>query len=154
DEVYRRYRADPASVDPSWRRFFENGAGVARDGNGQAAALAEAAAARPAPLEAAPIAAGAATDERFARVYALVNAFRVRGHLEASLDPLDHLPHVQVSDLDPRTWGFTDADLKVTVPSGGMFGVRDLPLGELLARLRATYCGPIGVEMMHITETE
>ncbi|HZS35492.1 MAG TPA: 2-oxoglutarate dehydrogenase E1 component, partial [Polyangia bacterium] len=176
DELYQQYQADPASVDPSWRRFFENGASApfpveppAKANGPQAAraaspqvgrssslgaALAEAAAAYPAPLEATPITAEATADERFARVYALVNAYRVRGHLEAKLDPLDHLAQPHHSDLDPKTWGFTDEDLARHVPSGGLFGVHDLTLGDLLARLRATYCGHLGVEMMHITETE
>ncbi len=162
DELYAKFQADPQSVDPSWRRFFENGA--APNGNGSAvsqgfnapAAIAEAAAAARAPVEAAPIRAEAPSDERFARVYALVNAYRVRGHLEAALDPLDHLPIPHHPDLDPKTWGFTDADLSRRVPSGGFFGANNgnLTLGELIDRLRKTYCGHIGVELMHIGETE
>jgi len=88
------------------------------------------------------------------RIYGLVNAYRVRGHLEAQLDPLDHLPRERHSDLDYRTYGFTEADLQRVMPSGGFVGIDEAPLGELLRRLRATYCGAIGVEMMHITATE
>jgi 2-oxoglutarate dehydrogenase E1 component len=83
-----------------------------------------------------------------------VHAYRARGHLEARLDPLDHQVRPPYPDLDPKTWGFTEADLDTVMPAGGMFGVEQTTLRELIARLRATYCGSIGVEMMHILDGE
>src|SRR5207247_1132929 len=102
------------------------------------AAIAEAAAAEPAHVDASPPRAAAPVEARFARVYALVNAYRVRGHLEARLDPLDHLPRDPHPDLDPATWGFSDRDMSRVVPSGGLFGVpgNQAPLGEIIRRLR------------------
>src|SRR5579883_1866863 len=107
EEQWQRFTRDPQSVDPSWRALFDgqqapggNGAAAAHRGD-LGAALAEAAAAHPAPIEARPAALDATTAERYARVYALVNAYRVRGHLEAELDPLDHLPRTHHSDLEP-----------------------------------------------------
>src|SRR3990170_1591124 len=132
DEMYRVYRRDPAAVDPSWRTLFENGAWVA-------------AAAAPAPAGAPALDAA-----RFAGVWTLVNAYRVRGHLEADLDPLGMLERERHPDLDPRTYGFTDADLDRVVPSPARFDVTAAPLRELLFRLRATWCGPVGLEFMHI----
>src|SRR5581483_5437427 len=131
--------------------MFESGA-PARGGNGVQAARAQAAAARPGQIDA-PLPVAATETARFMRVYGLVNAYRVRGHMEAQLDPLDHIPRDTHPDLDPATWGFTDGDLDRVMPSGGLFGVADATLREILQRLRATYCGPIGVEMMHITDT-
>ena len=158
DELYTRYQVDPGSVDPTWRKLFENGVSHGENGSAQRAyspidaAVVESANAQRASLDASPISQVASADARFARVYALVNAYRVRGHLEAQLDPLDHLPKEPHPDLDPKTWGFSEADLGRVMPSGGLFGVTDAPLRDLIARLRATYCGPIGVEMMHITD--
>src|SRR5690242_10291007 len=98
DELYSQYQIDPNSVDPSWRKLFENGASTGNghaNGNGHGAyrttvgaALAEAAAATPMELEA-HLSAHPSVEARFARVYGLVNAYRTRGHLEAKLDPLD-----------------------------------------------------------------
>ncbi len=158
DELYAQYKRDPGSVDPSWRKLFEHGAPAPTNGHMATSftplghALAEAAGAQPLTSEA--INAEAPLEARFARVYGLVNAYRVRGHLEARLDPLDHLPRHPHPDLDPRSWGFTDADMNRVVPSGGLFGIHEAPVGEIVRRLRATYCGSIGVEMMHITEID
>ncbi|MFI5290230.1 MAG: 2-oxoglutarate dehydrogenase E1 component, partial [Polyangia bacterium] len=53
-------------------------------------------------------------------------------------------------------WGFTDADMNVRVQASGLFGVPEsgMALGEILGRLKATYCGSIGVEMMHMIDVE
>jgi len=168
DELYSHYQADPTSIDPSWRRLFDAGAAiqptnghVMRAGNGHAfaqytpvgAALAESAAAQPTELEA-RLEAEPTVEARYARVFAVVNAYRVRGHLEAQLDPLDHLPRKPHADLDYRSWGFREADLDAVVPNGGLFGIDQAPLREILRRLRATYCSSIGIEMMHIPESD
>jgi 2-oxoglutarate dehydrogenase E1 component len=173
DELYAKYQLDPNSVDPSWRKVFENGgaATVVTGGNGHTnghgnghgaalkfqdsvgAALADAAAARPRELEA-QLDSHASAESRDARVFALVNVYRARGHLEARLDPLDHLPRRQHADLDYHSWGFTDLDLERVVPNGGLFGIDQAPLREIIRRLRATYCGSVGVEMMHIPESD
>jgi 2-oxoglutarate dehydrogenase E1 component len=188
DEVYARYLTDPASVDPSWRNFFETGValigaatggtnghgaattnGHANGGNGHAGVATAAAALyapavresaivesrlRPPPIDAGPTPAVGFVEAKAGRLFGLVHAYRARGHLEARLDPLDHQVRPPYPDLDPRTWGFTDADLDTVMPAGGMFGVEQTTLRELLARLRATYCGSIGVEMMHILDGE
>src|SRR5262245_26645017 len=114
DDLYSRYRNDPGSIDPSWRRLFDNGvapSAIATNGHGATTSLAERSAI------------STATSARYERVYSLVNAYRVRGHLEAQLDPLDHLPRENHPDLDPRTYGFTDADMEQIVPSGGLYGI-------------------------------
>jgi 2-oxoglutarate dehydrogenase E1 component len=151
DELYARYLQDPNSVDESWRRVFANGF-AARAGNGAAATVATAVVpARAIPLAAPPL---GAADLGVGRIHGLVNAYRVRGHLEAELDPLEHLPRGHHPDLDYRTYGFTEADLDRVMPSGGLYGISEAPLREIIRRLRATYCGSIGLEMMHITSTE
>jgi len=161
DELYQRFERDPSSVDPSWRSLFENGVGAGSNGApAHATPIAvEPRAVEPISVEPRPAitpatAAAAPGLVGFGRIYGLVNAYRVRGHLIAHLDPLDHLPRQQVPDLDPASYGFHDADLDRVMPSGGLWGLDAAPLREILARLRATYCGSIGIEMMHITDTE
>jgi 2-oxoglutarate dehydrogenase E1 component len=146
DEVYAQYLQNPGSVDPSWRQIFE---GAPRPANGHGNG--EAVPARSIPLAAPAL---APSELGVGRIYGLVNAYRVRGHLEAHLDPLDHLPHKEHPDLDYRTYGFTDEDLDRLMPAGGLHGIEEASLREILRRLRATYSGSIGVEMMHITSNK
>src|SRR5512146_2459070 len=171
DEVYAKYLKDPASVDASWRRLFEgNGAGVpeiqierapqngggnGHGGNGHAvtAKAEQAALQKILPFTAPESTAGLAPSEaRYGRTFGLVNAHRARGHMVAKLDPLEQLHQEPQPELDPRAYGFSDKDLDTPMPSGGFYGTGQVPLRELMRRLRATYCEYIGVEMNHITD--
>ena len=91
--------------------------------------------------------------EKQARVLQLINAYRVRGHLVADLDPLDstRAPH---KDLDPATYGLTIWDLDREFITNGLAGTDRLTLREILEILRDTYCATIGVEYMFIADRE
>ena len=91
--------------------------------------------------------------EKQARVLQLINAYRVRGHLVADLDPLDstRAPH---KDLDPATYGLTIWDLDREFITNGLAGTDAPTLREILEVLRDTYCGTIGVEYMYIADRE
>src|SRR5207253_9841878 len=135
-EQYRRHQADPASVDERWAAFFA-GFELA-NGTGQApATLSEAAAAPGRVLDASD----------------LVHSSRELGHLVAHLSPLEPRPMGHPL-LDPAEFGFTEADMERAVDCGGFRGPRRAPLGELIERLRRTYCGTLGVEYLHISEKE
>ncbi|MEZ4404222.1 MAG: 2-oxoglutarate dehydrogenase E1 component [Kofleriaceae bacterium] len=174
DEMYERFLADPGSVDPSWAAAFAGRADapipagtpgpLARNGhvgtnghagtnghvgsNGHAGAggyVGSNAHGRPSAVTLAPVVANPS-----ASVWPLVNAYRSRGHLAADLDPLGLVERVVVSELEPATWGLTDAALAETVSPTGVHGLPAATGHELLAALRETYCGPIGVELAHI----
>jgi 2-oxoglutarate dehydrogenase E1 component len=91
--------------------------------------------------------------EKQAKVLQLINAYRVRGHLVADLDPLDstRVPH---KDLDPATYGLTIWDLDREFITNGLAGTERLTLREILEVLRDTYCATIGVEYMFIADRE
>jgi len=89
-----------------------------------------------------------------ARVLQLINAYRVRGHLIAPLDPLQAEPPSIHPELDPATYGFTIWDLDRDFVTGGLAGRDKAPLGEILAILRDAYCRTLTVEYMHIQEPE
>ena len=91
--------------------------------------------------------------EKQAKVLQLINAYRVRGHLVADLDPLDstRTPH---KDLDPATYGLTIWDLDREFITNGLAGTERLTLREILDILRETYCATIGAEYMFIADRE
>ncbi len=84
----------------------------------------------------------------------MIRTFRVRGHLAANLDPLGLSPRPERADLQPFYHGFTPADLDTPIYLGGMLGFDKATPNELLAVLRANYCGNVGLEYMHITDVE
>jgi 2-oxoglutarate dehydrogenase E1 component len=95
-----------------------------------------------------------------AGIMQLINAYRVRGHLIADLDPLGHEPSHH-PELDPETYGLTIWDLDrefLTGSLGEAIGeghARPVAtLREILETLRDTYCGKIGCEYMNIQVPE
>ncbi|MBM2841654.1 MAG: 2-oxoglutarate dehydrogenase component, partial [Bacteroidetes bacterium] len=91
--------------------------------------------------------------EKQARVLQLINAYRVRGHLIAHLDPLVDEPHHH-SELDPGYYGLTLWDLDRQFFTREFGGKPYATLREILDILRETYCGSIGVEYMNIQDPE
>ena len=86
------------------------------------------------------------------RALMLIRAYRVRGHLEAQLDPLNLKQARHHPELDPATYGFTQADMDRPIFIDGVLGRETASVREILAILRASYCGLIGVEFMHIQD--
>lgn len=82
----------------------------------------------------------------------LINHYRLRGHQAAKNNPL--VPtRPAVPDLNPAYFGLDEADMDTVFDTGTLFGPRRLPLKEILALLRETYCGSVGVEYLHIIDT-
>jgi 2-oxoglutarate dehydrogenase E1 component len=88
------------------------------------------------------------------RAMLLVRTYRVRGHLAADLDPLGIQSRELPADLTPEYHGFSGADLDKPVYLGGTLGLEKATIRELVAILRANYCGKVGLEYMHIADVE
>ncbi|RIX31001.1 multifunctional oxoglutarate decarboxylase/oxoglutarate dehydrogenase thiamine pyrophosphate-binding subunit/dihydrolipoyllysine-residue succinyltransferase subunit [Amnibacterium setariae] len=86
-----------------------------------------------------------------ARVQELINAYRVRGHLLADVDPLVYQQRSH-PDLDIRNHGLTFWDLDREFVVGGFAGKRAMRLRDVLGQLRDSYCRTVGVEYMHIQD--
>jgi 2-oxoglutarate dehydrogenase E1 component len=84
----------------------------------------------------------------------LIRTYRVRGHLGATLDPLGLMVRDLPADLTPEYHGFKAADLDRAVHIGGALGLETATIREIVAILRANYCGSVGVEYMHINDVE
>jgi 2-oxoglutarate dehydrogenase E1 component len=88
------------------------------------------------------------------QVATLIRVHRVRGHLIADIDPLRWKDPKMPVELDPATYGLTIWDLEREFLTGGVAGIPRMSLGDLLGVLRDAYCRTIGVEYMHIQDTE
>jgi 2-oxoglutarate decarboxylase len=86
------------------------------------------------------------------RVQELINMYRVRGHLNANLDPLHSEPPTLHSELDLATYGLTMWDLQRSFVVSGLAGRSEATLEEILAILRDAYCRTIGIEYGHIMD--
>jgi multifunctional 2-oxoglutarate metabolism enzyme len=88
-----------------------------------------------------------------ARVFELIHAYRVRGHLMADTDPLEYRQRKH-PDLDINQHGLTLWDLEREFATGGFGGKPRMLLREILGVLRDSYCRTVGVEYMHIQNPE
>ncbi len=91
--------------------------------------------------------------EKHSRVLQLINMYRVRGHLIASLDPLG-TKKIYHPELDPSFHKLTIWDYDRTFVTGGFGNLRTATLRTILQKLEHTYCDKIGVEFMHIQNHE
>src|SRR6202795_441829 len=85
---------------------------------------------------------------------ALVEAYRLHGYCQASINPLHGSPHESplVAELDPGAYGLAfDESASYLIHLGG--AARTLTLPELLSHLRAIYCGSISLESAHVRAT-
>ncbi|MGQ0541411.1 MAG: multifunctional oxoglutarate decarboxylase/oxoglutarate dehydrogenase thiamine pyrophosphate-binding subunit/dihydrolipoyllysine-residue succinyltransferase subunit [Blastocatellia bacterium] len=87
--------------------------------------------------------------EKQANVLQLINAYRIRGHLLADIDPLNMTSH-HSADLDLENFGLTIWDLDREFITGGLHGEKTATLRRILDILRKAYCGKVGIEYRHI----
>jgi 2-oxoglutarate dehydrogenase E1 component len=84
----------------------------------------------------------------------LIRAYRMRGHFHAKLDPLELEPEKNEQELDPRSYGFTEADMDRKIYLDKVLGLEFGTMREIVAILRRTYCQTLGVEFMHISDPQ
>jgi 2-oxoglutarate dehydrogenase E1 component len=85
------------------------------------------------------------------RALMLIRAYRMRGHFHAKLDPLGIEAPRNREELDPRSYGFTEADFDRKIFLDHVLGLEYGSLREIVAICERTYCQTLGVEFMHIT---
>ena len=88
------------------------------------------------------------------RALMIIRAYRIRGHLIADLDPLgmrDETPH---PELDPKSYGFTEADMDRPIFIDQVLGLEMATMNEILAIVQRTYCGTFALQYMHISDPE
>ncbi|HYZ64653.1 MAG TPA: 2-oxoglutarate dehydrogenase E1 component [Acetobacteraceae bacterium] len=165
-DMYARWVQDPASVDPSFAELFEamddEARGVLQDASGASWAPRHYDVGEPEPVKAPKLGAVAGFTPEQVRAVArdslralmLIRAYRVRGHLEARLDPLGLQVPKPHPELDPASYGFGPEDRDRPIFIDGVLGRETATINEIIEIVRASYCGPIGVEFMHIQDPD
>ncbi|MEO8160967.1 MAG: 2-oxoglutarate dehydrogenase E1 component [Arenimonas sp.] len=150
EDLYEQYLADPASVPAAWQAYFDQTGGREAGDLPHSAVMAQVQAAARSGARSGGI------DEEAARKQTafgkLVTAYRSRGHLGASLDPLGMSLPQPAPDLELGFHGLDNSDLDREFDVATYFGTPRMKLRDLLARLKATYSGSIGAEFMHISD--
>ncbi|MCE8469010.1 2-oxoglutarate dehydrogenase E1 component, partial [Rhodovulum sulfidophilum] len=88
------------------------------------------------------------------RALMLIRAYRIRGHLVADLDPLGLRNPTPHPELDPKSYGFTDADMERPIFIDNVLGLQVASMREILAIVQRTYCGTFALQYMHISDPE
>jgi 2-oxoglutarate dehydrogenase E1 component len=94
------------------------------------------------------------TDHKQAGVLKLINAYRVRGHEQAKLDPLGKPHHVPDPDLELGFHDLDESDLDHTFDTGSLAAAERMTLREIRELCQQVYCESIGIEYMHIVDIE
>lgn len=181
EQMQAQYADNPASVDPSWRAYFdalgEDGANAKHNADGpswkrdswpptpngemtaaltgdwgDAAPLAEKKIATKQPELSRDEVRQAAKDSLHALM--LIRAYRVRGHLIADLDPLGLRKQGTHPELNPETYGFGAGDRDRDIYIDGVLGLEYATINQIMEIVTRTYCSTIGVQFMHISNPE
>ena len=180
ENLYAMWAKDPASVEPSWRAFFtalrEQADVVTKAAQRPSWTPVQVPGPRPDWLSAidgmwpaveaklgakiaerAPGASEAAVRAATLdslRAIMMIRAYRMRGHFAANLDPLGIAAKEDASELDPASYGFSENDFDRPIFLDYVLGLETSTIREMLAILRRTYCGDVGVQYMHISSPE
>ena len=185
EELYAKFKDNPASVDETWRSFFgtlddeapdviksakgpswerkdwpkaESGDLVAAfDGDwGDIETRAMKAAAKDAKSSGRNLSSADVQQATRDSIHAImmIRAYRMRGHLHADLDPLGLAVLEDAPELDPKNYGFTEADFDRKIFIDNYLGLEYATIPEMIDILKRTYCSTFAIEFMHISDPE
>jgi 2-oxoglutarate dehydrogenase E1 component len=132
EEMFERFKADPESVDETWKKFFQ--------GFEFAQAL----------YGSTPASGGSEYSSEF-KVINLINAYRQRGHLFTKTNPV-RVRRQYRPTLDIENFELTKADLNKKFQAGNEIGIGEATLNDIILFLEETYCKSIGAEFMFIRD--
>ena len=89
-----------------------------------------------------------------ARALMIIRAYRIRGHLAADLDPLGLREPTPHPELDPKSYGFSDADMDRPIFIDNVLGLQIASMRQILDIVKRTYCGTFALQYMHISDPE
>jgi 2-oxoglutarate dehydrogenase E1 component len=182
EQLYARYATDPNAVDEAWQQFFRQLGDTEVDAKRDAAGPSWARADWPPvpnddltaaldgqwaePAKAAEKIRAKATEKGVTvtdeqvrqavldsiRALMIIRAYRIRGHLAADLDPLGMREEAPHPELDPRSYGFTEADMDRPIFIDNVLGLQLASMRQILDIVKRTYCGTFALQYMHISD--
>lgn len=157
EELYELYLSDPDLVSEEWKRVFESLPAQAPEAGEQSHTrvrdyfrrLAQETKHYSVQVSDPDV------DAKQVKVLQLINAYRFRGHQAANLDPLGLWQRPVQPELDPAFHSLTEDDLNESFNVGSFAVAQEtMQLKDLYSALNKTYCGSVGAEYMHMTNTE
>ena len=88
------------------------------------------------------------------RAIMIIRAHRIRGHLAADLDPLGIVEKGNHPELDPASYGFTEADMDRPIFIDNVLGLETASMRQIVDIVKRTYCGTFALQYMHISDPE
>lgn len=88
------------------------------------------------------------------RALMIIRAYRIRGHLAADLDPLGMTERGSHPELDPASYGFSDADMDRPIFIDNVLGLTHASMRQIVDIVKRTYCGTFALQYMHISDPE
>jgi len=152
EELYEHYLANPASVPPEWRQYFDELRGDAADVAHAPVIESFRELARSRRLAGAMV--DSTTMHKQVLVLQMIGKFRTLGMFQADLDPLQREVLPYIADLDLKSYGFAEADLDTEFDVGSLkAGAVRMHLRDIITALKDTYCRTLGAEYMYISDT-
>ncbi|MAV31004.1 MAG: 2-oxoglutarate dehydrogenase E1 component [Cycloclasticus sp.] len=158
EDLYEQYLNDPDSVDEQWREKFQSIRSSAETVDIPHSSIKK----HFSDLAKAPtgvrVIQGGLSSEQLAKqaaVSRLMNAYRINGHKQANVNPLETPKTQLIAELDIAFHGLSELDLNTQFDTGTLHNTPEqLALKDIIPILKETYCASIGVEYMHISDTE
>lgn len=88
------------------------------------------------------------------RAIMIIRAYRIRGHLAADIDPLGMRDSANHPELDPKSYGFTEADMDRPIFIDNVLGLTHASMRQIMEIVKRTYCGTFALQYMHISDPE
>lgn len=160
EELYESYLNNPDSVEDNWKQYFAELAAqpgfVEKDIAHHPIQESFANLAKRKAISAVSGGLDESMLKKQVGVLRLISAYRIQGVGAAQLDPLKRMPPRNIDALDPQFHGLDASDMAVqfSIGEGDFANSGKLTLADIISKLKQTYCGHIGIEYMHIANTE
>jgi 2-oxoglutarate dehydrogenase E1 component len=141
ESLYQDFVKDSTMVDPEWKKFFEGFDFAQSNGNTLTA-----------PTNGTAAIGGGQMAKEFG-VYQLIRAYRKRGHLCATTNPIrprkDRHPQ-----LETELYGLAAGDMETAFAAGSFIGMPNAKLKDIVAKLKQLYTSNVGIEYTYINDIE
>tara|TARA_X000001036_G_scaffold274940_1_gene255354 strand:- start:918 stop:3806 length:2889 start_codon:yes stop_codon:yes gene_type:complete len=167
NEFYADYLSDPKSLPESWKQFFDGlsdeqkliyndlkGPSWSPERKNKKIILSQVVEKKVEKLSDFNLDLSNQNTKDSVRAIMLIRAYRIRGHLIATLDPLSLMKTDEHPELKPANYGFTKKDYNRKIFLDGVLGLQYADLDQILKILKKTYCSNIGYEFMHMGDPD